>query len=64
MTKEEKYLAVVRRLEEPPLCHYGERAVIDPKNTLEFVCPLEHEVHRVSVEMLRYMFSCTNVTFF
>jgi hypothetical protein len=29
---------------KPPLCHCGERAVIDPKNTLEFVCPLEHEV--------------------
>ena len=40
----EKHLAVVRRLEEPPLCDCGDRAVINPENTLEFVCPNKHEV--------------------
>ena len=44
MTAKEKHLAVVRRLEEPPLCDCGDRAVINPKNTLEFVCPNKHEV--------------------
>ena len=44
MTAKEKHLAVVRRLEEPPLCHCEDRAVINPDNTLEFVCPNKHEV--------------------
>ena len=44
MTAKEKHLAAVRRLEEPPLCDCGDRAVINPKNTLEFVCPNKHEV--------------------
>ena len=44
MTAKEKHLAAVRRLEEPPLCDCGDRAVINPENTLEFVCPNKHEV--------------------
>ena len=44
MTTKEKQLAVVRRLEEPPLCDCRDRAVINPENTLEFVCPNKHEV--------------------
>ena len=44
MTAKEKHLATVRRLEEPPLCDCGDRAVINPENTLEFVCPNKHEV--------------------
>ena len=44
MTAKEKHLAVVRRLEEPPLCDCRDRAVINPDNTLEFVCPNKHEV--------------------
>ena len=62
MTAKEKHLATVRRLEEPPLCDCGDRAMINPKNTLEFVCPNKHEVQSVCVEMLSYMCSCTNVT--
>ena len=49
MTAKEKHLAVVRRLEEPPLCEYGDRAVINPENTLEFVCPNKHEVSTKSM---------------
>ena len=44
MTAKEKHLTVVRRLEKPPLCDCGDRAVINPENTLEFVCPNKHEV--------------------
>jgi hypothetical protein len=44
MTKEEKHIATVRRLEVPPLCDCRDRAVINPENTLEFVCPNKHEV--------------------
>ena len=44
MTAKEKHLAIVRRLEEPPLCECRDRAVINPENTLEFVCPNKHEV--------------------
>ena len=44
MTAKEKHLAVVRRLDEPPLCHCRDRAVINRDNTLEFVCPNKHEV--------------------
>ena len=44
MTAKEKHLATVRRLEEPPRCDCGDRAVINPDNTLEFVCPNKHEV--------------------
>ena len=40
----EKHLAAVKRLEEPPLCDCGDRAVINPENTLEFVCPNKHKV--------------------
>ena len=39
-----KHLATVRRLEEPPLCDCRDRAMINPENTLEFVCPNKHEV--------------------
>ena len=44
MTAKEKHLVAFRRLEEPPLCDCGDRAVISPENTLEFVCPNKHEV--------------------
>ena len=44
MTAKEKHLATVRRLEEPPLCDCGDRAMINPKNTLEFMCPNKHEI--------------------
>ena len=44
MTAKEKHLAIVRRVEEPPLCDDGDRAVINPENTLEFVCPNKHDV--------------------
>ena len=44
MTAKEKHLVVVRRLEEPPLCECGDRAMINPENTLEFVYPNKHEV--------------------
>ena len=44
MTAKEKHLAAVRRLEEPPLCDCGDRAMINPENTLEFVCPNKPEV--------------------
>ena len=44
MTAKEKHIAAVRRLEDPPLYEYGDRAVINPENTLEFVCPNKHEV--------------------
>ena len=44
MTAKEKHLAAVRQLEEPSLCDCGDRAVINPENTLEFVCPNKHKV--------------------
>ena len=44
MTAKKKHLAAVRRLEEPPLCDCRDRAVINPENTLEFMCPNKHEV--------------------
>ena len=44
MTAKEKHLAVVRRLDEPPLYDCGDRAVINSENTLEFVCSNKHEV--------------------
>ena len=44
MTAKEKHLIVVRQLEEPPLCDCGDRAMINPKNTLEFMCPNKHKV--------------------
>ena len=44
MTAKEKHLAAVRRLEEPSMYDCGDRAVINPENTLEFVCPNKHEV--------------------
>ena len=44
MTAKEKHLAAVRRLKEPPLCEYGDRAVINSENTLKFVCRNKHEV--------------------
>ena len=44
MTAKKKHLAIVRRLEKLPLCDCGDRAVINPENTLEFVCSNKHEV--------------------
>ena len=42
MTAKKKHLAIVRKLEEPPLCNYGDRDMINPENTLEFVCLNKH----------------------
>ena len=53
MTAKDKHLAAVRRLEKPPLFHCGDRAMINPDNTLEFVCPNRHEL--ICVEILSYM---------
>ena len=63
MMAKEKHLAVVRRLEEPPLCDCGDRAVINPKNTLEFVCPNKHEVSRkcICLNVYLYIYACTNL---
>ena len=63
MTAKEKHLAAVRRLEEPPLCECGDRAVINPENTLEFVCPNKHEVSEkcICLNVYLYMCACTNV---
>ena len=63
MTAKEKHLAVVRRLEEPPLCECGDRAMINPKNTLEFVCPNKHEVSGKCIYLNVYLYrcACTNV---
>ena len=63
MMAKEKHLAVVRRLEEPPLCECGDRVVINPKNTLEFVCPNKHEVSGkcICLNVYLYMCACTNV---
>ena len=44
MTAKEKHLAAVKQLEEPPLCDCGDRAMMNPENTLEFMCPNKHEV--------------------
>ena len=44
MTAKQKHLVAVRRLEEPPLCHCGDRAVINLENTLEFIYLNKHEV--------------------
>ena len=55
MMAKEEHLAIVRRLEEPPLCDCGDRAVINPDNTLEFMCPNKHEVQNVFVQKLSYM---------
>ncbi|XP_066344533.1 uncharacterized protein [Miscanthus floridulus] len=48
LTAKEKHLATVRRLEEPSLCDCGDRAVINPKNMLEFVCPNKHKAPPLS----------------
>ena len=65
MTAKEKHLAAVRRFEEPPLCHCGDRAMINPDNTLEFVCPNKHEVSAKCIcSKVELYVSCTNVTLF
>ena len=63
MTAKEKHQAVVRRLEEAPLCECGDRAVINPENTLEFVCPNKHEVSEkcICLNVYLYRCACTNV---
>ena len=35
MMAEDKHVATARRLEEPPLCEYGDRAVSEPYEPLE-----------------------------
>ena len=63
MTAKEKHLAAVRRLKESPLCECGDRAVINPENTFEFVCPNKHEVSGkcICLNVYLYMCACTNV---
>ena len=63
MMAKEKHIATVRRLEEPPLCECGDRAVINSENTLEFVCPNKHEVSGkcICLNVYLYMCACTNV---
>ena len=63
MTAKEKHLATVGRLEEPHLCECGDRAMINPENTLEFVCPNKHEVSGkcICLNVYLYMCACTNV---
>ena len=63
MTAKEKHLAAVKQLEEPPLCECGDRAVINPENTLEFVCPNKHEVSEkcICLNLYLYRCACTNV---
>ena len=58
MTAKEKHLATVRRLEEPPLCECGDRAVINPENTLEFVWPNKHEVSGKYICLNVYLYIC------
>ena len=58
MMAKEKHLAAVRRLEEPPLCDCEDRAVINPKNTLEFVCPNKHEVSEKCICLNVYLYVC------
>ena len=58
MTAKEKHLATVRRLEKPPLCHCGDLAVINPDNTLEFVCPNKHEVSGKCIYLNIYLYVC------
>ena len=55
MTAKEKHLAVVRRLEEPPLCECGDRAMINPENTLEFVSEQARSKWKV------YLFKCLSL---
>ena len=63
MMAKEKHLAVVRRLEEPPLCECGDRAMINPQNMLEFVYPNKHEVSGkyICLNVYLYTCACTNV---
>ena len=55
MTAKEKHLAIVRQLEEPPLCEYGDRAVINPENMLEFVSEQARSKWKV------YLFKCLSL---
>ena len=63
MTAKEKHLAAVKQLEEPPLCECEDRTIINPENTLEFVCPNKHEVSGkcICLNIYLYMCACTNV---
>ena len=58
ITAKEKHLAAIRRLEEPPLCECGDRAVINPENTLEFVCPNKHKVNGKCICLNVYLYVC------
>ena len=58
MTAKEKHLATVRRLEKPPLCECGDRAMINPENTLEFVCSNKHEVSGKCICLNVYLYMC------
>ena len=61
MMAKEKHLAAVRRLEEPSLCECGDRAVINPENTLEFVSEQTRSGKCICLNVYLYMCACTNV---
>jgi hypothetical protein len=58
MTFKEKHLSVVRRLEKSRLCECGDRAMINPENTLEFACPNKHEVSGKCICLNVYLYMC------
>jgi hypothetical protein len=58
MMPKEKHLAAVRRLKEPLLYDCRDRAVINPENTLEFVCPNKHEVSGKCICLNVYLYVC------
>jgi len=63
MTEEEKAVASARRLEDPPKCHCGEQAVINPRNEEDFICPLRREVSFDSTFKCQFVYVCSNVLF-
>jgi hypothetical protein len=58
ITAKEKHLAIVRRFKEPPLCDCGDRAMINPENMLEFVCPNKHKVSGKCICLNIYLYVC------
>ena len=48
MTSEEKEVATARRLDDPPKCFCGDRAMVEQTRGLEFVCPNKHPVSHFS----------------
>ena len=66
MMAKEKHIAAVRQLEESPLCDCRDRVMINPENTLEFVCPNKYEVNGKYICLIVYVYrcACTNVSSF